>query len=57
MKYKLLFLDTETTGNEEHDRLCQVAYSDGTTRHSALFKPPIPISIESMAVHHITEKW
>ncbi len=56
MKYKLLFLDTETTGNEEGDHLCQVAYSDGSTRKSALFKPPVPISFESMAVHHITEK-
>jgi DNA polymerase III epsilon subunit-like protein len=56
MKYKLLFLDTETTGNEDKDRLCQIAYSDGHKRVSALYKPPIPISIESMAVHHITEK-
>jgi len=56
MKYELLFLDTETTGNEAKDRLCQIAYSDGTKRVSALYKPPLPISIESMAVHHITEK-
>lgn len=56
MQYKLLFLDTETTGNEAKDRLCQVAYSDGKTRVEALFKPPVPISIESMAVHHITTK-
>jgi DNA polymerase III epsilon subunit-like protein len=56
MSYKLLFLDTETTGNESKDHLCQVAYSIDGTRKSALFKPPVPISIESMAVHHITPK-
>lgn len=56
MAYKLLFLDTETTGNETKDYLCQVAWSDGKNRHSALFKPPVPISYESMAVHHITNK-
>jgi len=24
--------------------------------HNAIYKPPVPISIESMAIHHITEK-
>lgn len=56
MSHKLLFLDTETTGNEKKDFLCQIAWSDGKTRHTALFKPPIQISIESMAIHHITNK-
>ncbi len=56
MSYKLLYLDTETTGNESKDHLCQVAYSIDGDRKNALFKPPVPISIESMAVHHITPK-
>ncbi len=56
MSYKLLYLDTETTGNESKDYLCQVAYSIDGNRKNALFKPPVPISIESMAVHHITPK-
>lgn len=56
MKYKLLFLDTETTGAEEKDFLCQVAYSDGTTSVCELYKPPHPIPPEASAVHHITNK-
>jgi exodeoxyribonuclease X len=56
MKYSLLFLDTETTGNEEKDRLCQLCYSYGDTLVDELFNPPLPISVESQAVHHITPK-
>lgn len=56
MNYKILFLDTETTGNEEKDRLIQIAYKIGEKTINELFKPPIPVSIESMAVHHITNK-
>ncbi|MEN9582664.1 MAG: hypothetical protein RL641_618 [Candidatus Parcubacteria bacterium] len=56
MAYKLLFFDTETTGNREEDRLCQIAYKyDGETV-SELFKPPLPIQIDAMMVHHITNK-
>lgn len=53
---KLIFLDTETTGNESKDRLCQLAYKERDTgkTYSELFKPPLPISIESSAVCHIT---
>ena len=55
---KLIFLDTETTGNESKDRLCQLAFKDADTGeiYSELFKPPLPISIESSAVCHITNK-
>lgn len=56
MKYSLLFLDTETTGNEEKDRLCQICYAYGDTLVNELFNPPLPISVESQAVHHITPK-
>jgi exodeoxyribonuclease X len=56
MDYKLLFFDTETTGNEDKDYLCQLAYKDDKETRSELFLPPVPISIESMAVHHITQK-
>ncbi len=54
--YKLLFFDTETTGNTEDDFLCQLAYKIKDETVSELFKPPTAISIESMAVHHITQK-
>jgi exodeoxyribonuclease X len=56
MKYKLLFLDTETTGNEEKDFLCQLCFSVDKKVENELFNPPVPISIESQAVHHITPK-
>ncbi len=60
-----LLLDTETTGNEAKDFLVQVAYVKKHDPEAPIkigdisqgfYKPPVPISIESMAVHHITEK-
>jgi exodeoxyribonuclease X len=56
---KIIFFDTETTGNGDEDRLCQLAIKlrgSPEPRLNALYKPPLPISIESMAIHHITEK-
>ncbi len=53
---KLLFLDTETTGNEKKDYLCQIAYSIEGARKMALFKPPLTIPPGASAVHHITNK-
>ncbi len=55
-KNNLIFLDTETTGKGQEDRLCQVAYRFGGEEVEALFKPPVPIQIEAMAVTHITEQ-
>ena len=55
----LIFFDTETTGNGDKDRLCQLAVKERYVDEplvNALYKPPVPISIESMAIHHITEK-
>ncbi len=56
MEKKLIFLDTETTGNLPPDRLCQLCYKIGDVVVNELYKPPVPITIESMAIHHITEK-
>ena len=66
---KLIFLDTETTGNDlKEDRLCQVCYKfedvkdkDGKITEKGKivtrnFKPPIPISIKAMSVTNITNK-
>jgi exodeoxyribonuclease X len=56
---KIIFFDTETTGNGERDRLVQMAIKERGTAApvlNALYKPPVPISIDSMAIHHITEK-
>jgi exodeoxyribonuclease X len=56
MQKTLIFLDTETTGNLPDDKLCQICYKIGDKIVEGLYKPDKPISIESMAVHHITEK-
>ncbi|EKE10842.1 MAG: DNA polymerase III, epsilon subunit [uncultured bacterium] len=53
---KLVFLDTETTGLGADGRLCQVAYKFLGVEKEGLFKPPVPIEIEAMAVTHITNK-
>ncbi|MBI2025357.1 exodeoxyribonuclease X [Candidatus Kaiserbacteria bacterium] len=56
---KILFLDTETTGSSDKDRLVQLAVKERYIDEplvNALYKPPVPISIESMAIHHITER-
>lgn len=54
---KLLFLDTETTGNDvAKDRLCQVCYKTGDETQTAYFKPPVPISTKSSSITHITNK-
>ena len=58
MKTTLVFLDTETTGIE-NGRLVQLAYKKQGAKEKMVveyFKPPVPIEIEAMAVHHITEK-
>ena len=50
-----IFLDTETTGKDEDDRLCQLAYkTENGTIVNELFNPGKPISIEAMSIHHIT---
>ena len=54
---RLIFLDTETTGTEAgKDKICQVCYSDGVAFHNEFFKPPFPIPVKAMSVHHITNK-
>ncbi len=55
---ELIFLDTETTGNEPgKDRLCQVCYHtiEGGTQ-IGYFKPPLPISVKAMSITHITNE-
>ncbi|WP_300366186.1 exonuclease domain-containing protein [Hydrogenimonas sp.] len=62
---KFVILDTETTGAEEKDRICQIAYIVASQQlvgtlieevHEDLCKPPLPISYGAMAVHHITNE-
>jgi len=52
-----IFLDTETTGTDEDDRLCQIAFkTEADLIENELFNPGKPISIEAMCVHHITNE-
>jgi len=53
---KLIFFDTETTGNTEKDFLIQFAYKTGKETFVSLYKPPEKILPEASAVHHITNK-
>lgn len=53
---KIIFFDTETTGNTEKDFLCQIAYKTGNETFAGLYKPPKKIPPEASAVHHITNK-
>lgn len=54
----LLFLDTETTDIGPSARLIQLAYKNPATEETVneYFKPPVPISFGSMAVHHVTNE-
>jgi len=53
---KIIFFDTETTGNTEKDFLCQIAYKTGDESFVGFYKPPIKIPPEASAVHHISNK-
>lgn len=58
MKDKLIFLDTETTGNDLlKDRLCQICYKTSDKIRTEYFKPPVPMSVKAMSVTHITNKF
>ena len=55
-----VFIDTETTGLDEHDEVIQLAYvvskAGKKTPMNKLYKPSVPISFRAMAVHNITEE-
>lgn len=54
---KLIFLDTETTGNDLlSDRLVQISYSHSGKLISEFFKPAVPISIKAQSISHVTNK-
>lgn len=57
---KFIFLDTETTGGGEEDRICQLGFiefsKEGCFVHQSYCKPPLPISLGAMAVHNITNE-
>ena len=53
---KIIFFDTETTGVNSTDFLCQLAYKLGDTEFCELYKPEIKIPPEASSVHHISNK-
>ena len=56
---RIVFFDTETTGNTTTDHLCQLAIKEQNTKEpviNALFKPPVPIPFECSMIHHISNK-
>lgn len=57
---RLLFIDLETTGLEEKDRICELAViiedKDEIISTSSLCKGAKKISTEAMALHHITNE-
>lgn len=53
---KIIFFDTETTGNEQKDFLIQIAYKTDKENFTGLYKPEIKIPPEASAVHHISNK-
>jgi len=53
---KLVFLDTETTGREEKDRIFQVAYDFDGAEVSEMFKPELQICIEAMEATGYTNR-
>jgi DNA polymerase III epsilon subunit-like protein len=54
---ELVFLDTETTGNDPlNDRLFQVCYKHKDKIYSEYFKPPVPITVKSQSITHVTNK-
>ncbi len=54
---KIIFFDTETTGNEpKKDFVCQLAYKTTDMTFNELFKPSMPIPPEASAITHITNK-
>jgi len=60
IQLKYIILDTETTGTKEDDRIVQLSYlvtnenNEIEKIYDTFAKPPVPISYEAMAIHHIT---
>jgi DNA polymerase III epsilon subunit-like protein len=55
----IIFFDTETTDDVTKGRLIQLGIKERGVEKpvlNAMYAPPMPISFESMAVHHITPK-
>ena len=59
--YRILVVDTETTGFETTDEMVEVAavWIQENTRlghYHSLIRPHVPVNVEARAVHHITDE-
>ena len=55
--HRLIFLDTETTGNNLlSDRLFQISYLHGGKIVSEYFLPSLPVSVKAQSITHVTNK-
>ncbi len=52
----LVFLDTETSGLEEQDRICSLGIIAENKTHYELIKSPRKIRSEASAIHHLTNE-
>ncbi len=55
----LVYLDVETTGVEQNDRICAIGlivYDTGVSVHKELIKPPKKVRPQASAVNHITNE-
>ena len=52
----LLFIDTETTGVEQTDRICSLALLEEDKAHYELINEQKKIPSEASAIHHITKE-
>ncbi len=57
LNHQPLFIDTETTGLNDHAEICDLAVVDaeGTVLLNSLVRPTIPIPAAATAVHHIDD--
>jgi len=57
LAHKPIFIDTETTGLNDQDEICDLAVIDyeGAVLLNSLVRPTIPISAAARAVHHIND--
>jgi DNA polymerase III epsilon subunit-like protein len=57
---KFILLDTETTGTDPEDRICQLAFIALEGKESTVYndycKAPLDIKYGAMAIHHITNE-
>ena len=55
----LIYIDVETTGLEENDRICSIGlivFNEKIEIYKELIKPPKKMRLEASAINHITNE-